>query len=289
MKGNGFLTMTAHEILKDAGVFADMGPAEILDHPAWTVPVEWSGEPAEIRSDGFVPAESVSFAVKLGADRCVLSIAATEAFPDLSRLIGVKDSVPGAVLQALAEKETGALLSALENATRMEVAIVGACEGAADARPFRIVRGGKDLVRFSLTLGPRVLEALGQLCRLDVAHPSIRERRIVCELEYAKIALGADEVAGLAPGDHILLPEMNEELPGRLVAAGRDDRDALRVVDAEPADVTAGAWLAAEGVLRRSRTERCRLRLVRGGRTLAEGSLAQLAGQPAFAIEKIGG
>ena len=268
---------------------AEMSPVETLAHPAWTLPVEWNGEKAELRSDGIVPADAIAVRVRFGATPCVLALAASEAFPELSRLLPVRSAVPEAILLAEIEKEAGPLLAVLEDATRMEVAVDGLCEAAADATAFRIVRDGEDLVRFTLTVVPALLESLGDLRRLDAAHPSIAELPLDCELEYAKIDLSAEELAGLAAGDRILLPEMDGKTPARLVLAGRGDAAALRVIDAEPARTTVGAWLEAEGEIRRARTEPCRLRLVKGEKTLATGSLALLGEHPVMQIEAIGG
>ena len=283
------LTDLIRELEGTACGLAGLSPAETLVHPAWTLPVEWDGEKAELRSDGTVPADAIAVRVRFGATPCVLALAASEALPELSRLLPVRSAVPEAILLAEIEKEAGPLLAALEDATRMEVAVDGLCEPAADATAFRIVRDGEDLVRFTLTVAPALLEALGDIRRLDTAHPSIAEKPLDCELEYAKIDLSAEELAGLAAGDRILLPEMDGKTPARLVLAGRGDAAALRVVDAEPARTTAGAWLAAEGEIRRRRTEPCRLRLVKGGKTLAAGSLALLGEHPALQIEAIGG
>lgn len=281
--------MDEHEMLKEAGVFAGLGPAETLAHPAWVLPMEWDGEEAELRSDGTVPADALAVRVKFGTTPCVLALAASEAFPELSQLLPVRSAVPEAILLAEVEKEAGPLLAALEDATRMEVAVDGLCEPAADATAFRVVRDGEDLVRFTLTVAPALLEALGDIRRLDTAHPSIAEKPLDCELEYAKIDLSAEELAGLAAGDRILLPEMDGEDPARLVLAGRGDAAALRVIDAEPARTTAGEWAGAEGEIRRARTEPCRLKLVKGGKTLATGSLALLGEHQVMQIEAIGG
>ena len=271
------------------GGLTGLSPSETLAHPAWTLPVEWDGERAELRSDGTVPADAVAVRVRFGATPCVLALAASEAFPELSRLLPVRSAVPEAILLAEIEKEAGPLLAALEDATRMEVAVDGLCEPVADATAFRIVRRGEDLVRFTLTVASALLGALGDPRRLDASHPSIAELPLDCELEYAKINLSGEELAGLAVGDVILLPEMAEKTPARLVLAGCGDAAALRVVDAEPARTTAGAWLEAEGEIRCGRTEPCRLRLVKGGKTLATGSLALLGEHQVLRIEAIGG
>ena len=277
------------EKVPEAGGLAGMSPAETLAHPAWTLPVEWDGERAELRSDGTVPADVIAVRVRFGTTPCVLALAASEALPELSRLLPVRSAVPEAIFLAEIEKEAGPLLAALEDATRMEVAVDGLCEPAADATAFRVVRGGEDLVRFTLTVAPPLLKALGDRRRLDAAHPSIAEAPLDCELEYAKIVLSGEELAGLAAGDMILLPEMGGKTPARLVLAGRGDAAALRVIDAEPARTTAGAWLEAEGEIRRGRTEPCRMKLVKGERTLATGSLALLGEHQALRIEAIGG
>ena len=272
-----------------AGGLAGLSPAETLAHPAWMLPVEWDGARAELRSDGAVPADAIAVRVRFGATPCVLALAASEAFPELSRLLPVRSAVPEAILLAEIEKEAGPLLAALEDATRMEVAVDGLCEPAADATAFRIVRDGEDLVRFTLTVAPALLKALGDPKRLDATHPSIAEQPLDCELEYAKIDLSSAELAGLAAGDAILLPEMDGKTPARLVLAGRGDAAALRVIDAEPARTTVGAWLEAEGEIRRARTEPCRLRLVKGGATLASGELSRLGERPALRVAAIGG
>ena len=283
------LTDLIGELEGTACGLAGLSPAETLAHPAWMLPVEWDGEKAELRSDGTVPADALAVRVRFGATPCVLALAASEAFPELSRLLPVRSAVPEAILLAEIEKEAGPLLAVLEDATRMEVAVDGLCEPAADATAFRIARDGEDLVRFTLTVAPVLLGALGDPKRLDATHPSIADLPLDCELEYAKIDLSAEELAGLAAGDLILLPEMDGKAPARLVLAGRGDAAALRVIDAEPARTTVGAWLEAEGEIRRARTEPCRLKLAKGGATLASGELSRLGEHPALQIAAIGG
>ena len=279
--------MDAQELIRSMPEFAALKPAEILAHPAWRMPVEWDGREAELRSDGKPSADAVSLRVSFAGTDCVLSIFAAEAFPDLSRLLPARRAVPDALMLAVVEKEAGRLLSLLEDATRMEVSVSGLCEPAAGMTAFRVVRGDGEEVRFALEVAPGPMRALGDLGFLDVAHPSVADRPLACEVEYATVELEEDELGGLAKGDCLVLPELEEERPGRLVLPGRGAAGALRVVNSQAESATVGEWLAADGDIRRERTGDGPLHLTRDGKVLAVGTASRLGDRAALVIDTV--
>jgi hypothetical protein len=97
--------------------------------------------------------------------------------------------------------------------------------------------------------------------------------------------LTAEEEAGLAPGDYLLLPEMSAEKPGRVCLPGTLAPDRLRVVAAERADIPFATALQDDLRCAPAGTED--LLLMKGDRRIASGRLSKLGMQPAFAVEAL--
>ena len=97
--------------------------------------------------------------------------------------------------------------------------------------------------------------------------------------------LSAEEEAGLAPGDYLLLPEMSAEKPGRVCLPGTLAPDRLRVIAAERADIPFATALQDE--LRCAPVGTDDLLLMKGDRRMASGRLSKLGEQPAFAVEAL--
>ena len=269
------------DLLSALDAYAGLGPLEILSHPAWGIPVQWNGEAAVLRADAEVPAETLNLSVRLGEESCVLGLVPSPATPELAKLFPARDQVPPPILLAVAEKEAGPLFQMLENALRRELSVQGLAEAPAEAaRAF-----GVGDITFTLTLTDALIRELGDLKRLDCAHPSIAETKVSMEVEYAVFDLSAEEESGLAPGDYLLLPEMSAEKPGRMLRPGTQPPDRLRVVAAERAEVPFAT--ALEDDLRCAPVGTDDLALMRGDRRIASGRLSKLGEQPAFAVEAL--
>ena len=172
------------ELLSALDAFAGLDPQAILSHPAWGVSIPWDGATATLRADAVAPAEMLNLSVRFGDDACVLGLAPSASFPELSRLLPIRADVPQPILLAVVEKEAGPFLQMLENVIRRELSVQGLAEApVADAHAFRVVAAdGTDAVTFSLTLSDTLLKELGDLRRLDCTHPSIAEIKVPMEV-----------------------------------------------------------------------------------------------------------
>lgn len=275
------------DLLSELDAFTVLGPKDILSHPAWGVPVPWGEGSATLRADAVAPAETIDLAVKFGDDACVLGLAPSSSFPEISALFPVRADVPQPILLATVEKEAGALFQMLENVIRRELSVQGLAETpAAGARAFRVVAAdGTDAATFTLTLSDALLSELGDLKRLDCANPAIAESKVSVEVEYAVFDLSPEEESGLAAGDYLLLPEMSADKPGRVLLPGRGDPGRLRVIAAERAEIPFSAALQDD--LRCAAAGTDDLLLVKGVRRIASGRLAKLGEQPALAVEAL--
>ena len=275
------------DLLSVLDAYAGLSPQAILSHPAWGVPVPWGGGTAALRADAVMPAETLNLAVRFGDDACVLGLVPSDAFPELSKLFPVRGDVPQPILLAVIEKEAGPFLQMLENVMRRELSVQGLAEASApDARAFRVeAADATSAVTFTLTLSEKMVRELGDLKYLDCEHPSIAETKVSMEVAYAVFDLSAEEEAGLAPGDYLLLPEMSAEKPGRVCLPGTLAPDRLRVVAAERADIPFATALQDD--LRCAPAGTDDLLLMKGDRRIASGRLSKLGIQPAFAVEAL--
>ena len=294
-------------------------PDEILDSPAFAMPCRLGDESVLLRRASVEPAESemLSLSVAFGDEEHLLCVARSPRFPELEKLWDVRADVPEPVLLALVEKECGPLFQLLENAVRKQLRLVGledvSRRGAeSNVANWELASGtgnNGDILRFSLSRTPAVVSALGVLRNLDLAHEAIRSQALPAEIEYAAFQLPDADLASLAPGDAVLLPEIGTVAP-RLVACGRFvvdghgvapyQEDAMcRVHAATECTAAVGDLFdAAEGDRGAANVANAgmeigtgnngnilQLRLLRNGKTLATGRLDRLGDSPAFVVE----
>ena len=292
------------EILSSLPQWAKATPATILTSPAWTLPCRLGDESCAMRLDAPVPAETLDILIRLGDEEHVLGLVDTPALPELHAVWSSRADLPQPILLALVEKECGPLLQLLENAARRQLKIVGLAQERPEAptAQARVFSAAGDLVSFSITLSPALAETLGQLRFLDPSHPSVRAIVLDAEVEVASFALGAAEIAGLAPGDALLLPEV-DTIPQRLIVDGRfaasggdvvawRDEGLLRVLVGETRGITLGALLDAaagnaDALALAKPAENAPLRLSRAGATLATGRLGTVGAQRAFVVDAV--
>ena len=314
--------MNPLDLLSSLPPFRGWSPAEVLASPAWAMPCRLGSEEGRLVSDGaLLPADPLRLAVRFADDPATLALADSPIFPELHALWSSRADVPSPILLALVEKECGPLLQLLENAAGRQLAIDGLADGeAVDGKAFVLRRAsGEDLCSFALTLPPAVLESFGALRNLDAAHPSVREQEYSAQIQLAAPVLSSDDLASLAPGDHLLLPEVKPapaESPdgqaptcpeatlvvsGLLAAAPSGlapwtDPGTLRVVLSDSAmlplgdllDLASGSLDHSSLVARHSSLrEGAALALLRGPATLAAGRLGAVASQPSFEIETV--
>ena len=292
------------EILSSLPQWAKATPATILASPAWTLPCRLGDESCSMRLDAPVPAETLDILIRLGDDEHVLGIVDTPSLTELHAIWAVRADVPQPILLALIEKECGPLLQLLENAARRQLKVIEFAQGRSEAKTVcsRVFSAAGDLISFTLTLSPALAETLGQLRFIDASHPSVRETVLSAEVEVASFALGASEIAGLAPGDALLLPEV-DTIPqrmivdGRFAASGGDviawrDEGLLRVLAGETGEITLGALLDAaagnaDALTLSKPAENAPLRLSQSGNILATGRLGSVGAQRAFVVDAI--
>ena len=275
--------------------WADAAPEALLDSPAWAMPCRLGEDSTVLRTADVRPGDTLNLAVLLDGERHVLSIADSPRFADIHALWPSRADVPEPILLALVEKECGPLLQLVENAVRRQLKIEGLATDGPDART--VFAQVNDVV-FGLTRSPTVEVAFGQLRFIDCAHQAVRDTVLPCETELAAFTLSAADLASLAVGDALLLPEVGT-VPPRLVVDGRfavdengvlpfKDDGRLRVVGAEARTLTLGELFdRAQNPVAEKSAAPAQLRLVASGKTAAQGRLEQLASHPAFVVESL--
>ncbi len=292
------------EILSSLPAWAKSTPATILASPAWTLPCRLGDETCSMRLDAPVPAETLDILIRLGDEEHVLGIIDTPSLPELHAVWAARADVPEPILLALVEKECGPLLQLLENAVRRQLQVVGLAQERTEVQTVcaRVFAALGDLMSFTLTLSPALTETLGLLRFIDPSHPSVRDSVLTAEVEVASFALGAAELAGLEPGDALLLPEV-DTIPQRLIVDGRfaasagdviawRDEGLLRVLSGEPREITLGALLDAaagnaDALTVAKPAENAPLRLSRSGSVIATGRLGAVGAQRAFLVDAV--
>ena len=287
--------MKPHEILSMIPRWADAAPEALLDSPAWAMPCRLGDDAATLRVADVRPCETLDISVLLDGERHVLSIADSPRFADLHALWPSRTDVPEPILLALVERECGMLLQLVENAVRRQLKVEGLAGSGPDARTlFAHVSD----VTFGLTRSPMVEAAFGQLRFIDCSSQTVREASFPCETELAAFALSAADLASLAVGDALLLPEIGT-VPPRLIVDGRfvmdengvapfKDDGRLRIVDAESRLLTLGELFdRAQSPTAEKPAAPAQLKLVSSGKMLATGRLEQLASQAAFIVEML--
>ncbi len=296
--------MKPFELLSSIPQWASAAPDAILASPAWAMQCRLGDTPCVMRLGATRPAEEISLDILLENEPHVLSIADSPNFADLHAVWPSRTDVPEPILLALVEKECGPLLQLIENAVRLQLKIVGIAKTppSPEAACARISSAdGEELAVFTLDMSQKIVAALGQLRNLDLSHESIRDATLPIETEYATFAIPSTDLSALAPGDALLVPEV-ETIPPRLIVDGRfslsdngiapwKDDGMLRICSAESAQISVGALLdAAEGNVPEKTPaplENMSLKLVRMGKTLAVGKFNKIAAQSAFIAETI--
>ena len=294
--------MKTSEILGSLPRWSNATADELMASPAWTMPCRLGDVACTMRLDALKPADTLDVSIMLENERHVLSLSDTPHFADLHRLWPTRADIPEPVILALVEKECGPLLQLIENAAHCQLKVQGLASAADDDAArlcARLCAEGSDVLSFAVTSSPLIARSFGKLLFIDSSHPSVREEQLPAVNEYAAFVLSAADLASLAPGDLLLLPEIGTS-PARLVADGRFaidgngvvpfvDDGRLRVIDAAPHSITVGDILdraqnpsAAEGA-----AAPLQLVLVRSGKTIAAGRLDRLGEQPAFAVETL--
>ena len=308
-----------------SGASLPSSPDAILNSPAFAMPCRLGEEQATLCPAEVAPLDTLDLEIAFGDEPHTLSLVRSPAFPELDKVWDARSDVPAPILLALVEKECGPLFQMLENAVRKQLRLVGVedslrrgAKGAeAQSRAISICLSASsaslrenNIITFSLTRSASVVSAFGVLRNLDLSHESIRSVRLSAVVEYASFALPDSDVASLAPGDALLLPEIGSISP-RLVVDGSlvidengvsqaADDGTFRIRAAEAVEISLGEMMDAAGELKveklkveSSKAESCRdgaqLRLVRSGKAVAAGRLGRLGDHPAFLVESLFG
>ena len=287
--------MKPSEILAAMPSWASAGSEKILSSPAWAMPCRLGETQTLLRRSEMFPPDTLDISILLEGEKTVLSIADSPHFEDLHAVWGALGEMPAPIVLALVEKCCGGLLQLVENALRRRLSI----SGMASSRPDGMCAFRAGDMDFAIALSAASTAALGQLRFIDTSHPSVREERIPAETQIAAFSIPAADVAALAPGDAILLPEA-ATMPRSLVAAGVLVSDAngvsafaedgrLRAMLAEPCETTLGALFdAAENPSAPPAdppAQDAPMKLVKDGSSIAAGRFGRVAGQFAFIVE----
>jgi len=216
--------MNAREILKTWPGLDKANAATLLASEAWRLETEYAGKPALVRPRASLdPAATLDLDIALDGEPHRLRIADSESFADLHRLWSRRRELPGALVLALVERECGPLLQTLENAARRRLSVAGLSDGTRAAANERVVGLTADGVRldFAIDLSPVLTVEWGRLDNIDVTHPSVRALVRPARAEFARYDMTEAEVASLAPGGALLLPE--DATPTWLLPTAADD------------------------------------------------------------------
>ena len=291
--------MKASEILLALPQWANATSEEIVSSPAWTMPCRLGEKPCTMRLDALRPADTLDIAIMLEDEAHVLSLVDTPYFEDLHRLWASRAEVPAPILLALVEKECGPLLQLVENVSRRQLKIAGLADTVPDGRfSAQICADGTPLLSFAITATPALTRTFGKVAFIDANHPAVRALPLDAVVEYAAFVLPAADLASLAVGDALLLPEVGTVAPRLIVdrrfvvdengVAPYKDDGMLLVVGAEPYAITLGDLLdyAKEPSAPKAPSPGS-LRLEASGRAVAFGRLDRLADQNAFLVESL--
>ena len=296
------------EILSELPQWAKATADNLLASPAGAMPCRLGEQNCTMRLDALRPSETLDLLVRLGTEEHVLGLCDSENLGELHAVWPTRAEVPEPVLLALVEKECGMLLQLIENAVRQQLSIVGIAPSPRDPDEQALFAQiysaeGGPVCSFSLSSSTTLVSALGQLRFLDATHPAIRDCMLSADMEFATFALPTTDLAALAPGDALLLPELGTLPPRKVVAErflvsengviGWKDDGALRVLATEPIAMTVGELLDlavgnATSPTSQSLPANTPLRLVRFGKTLAVGRLDVVGTQQAFVIDAAG-
>ena len=293
--------MKPSEIIGSMPKWASATSDELVVSPAWAMPCRLGDRSCVMRLDAMRPADTIDVAITLEDEAHVLSLVDTPMFEDLHRLWSTRSDVPEPILLALIERECAPLLQLVENAARRQLKIVGLASDVPEDRLCARLcdANGMDMLSFAITATPSLVRMLGRINFIDASHPAVRETPVSSVTEIAAFVLSAADLASLAVGDALLLPEVGSVAPrliidGRFVVDGHGvdrfkDDGMLLVVDATTREIDLGTVLDhARAPSSPDAPQPSELRLLSSGRTLATGRLDSIAGQSAFIVESIG-
>lgn len=287
------------EILSSIPPWAKAAPETILDSPAFAMPCQIGDKGGVLRRAQVDPAGAAMLALSIsfGDEPHTLCLSRSPAFTELDKVWDSRAEVPDALILALVERECGPLFQFLENAVRKQMRLVGIAAEPVDGSSRDMVSFQVGDIVFSVTRSASVLSAFGLLRNLDLSHESIREQQLSAMIEYASFALSAEDIASLAPGDALLLPEI-DSVPPRVFVAGRFVVDANGVAPYAADSLVHVLAQREDGIALGnvfdavetpspppSAAVGTQLRVVKDGRLLASGHLDRLAGQLAFFVE----
>ena len=277
--------MNKFELLQNWPSWKGATAEAIYGSPAWAMPGRWGDSEVRLRRTDTVFRDVLAITIRLDDEEHCLGLGNRETFPDLQKLWDVKNDLPEALKLALVEKECGQLLQLLENAAKRQLTIVGVAPSAArqDATGFEVVDGGGTiLASFNLDVTPGLIGTFGQFKYLDVNHEAIRSLTRDAWAVFASFALPEKDVAELAIGDCLLLPEVKTGAAKWQVALPRDEF--LTIASAQPEPLSFAQFadddlptIAKPSVLR----------IFRRGKAIAQGRLDTVGLQPAVVIEEL--
>ena len=136
---------------------------------------------------------------------------------------------------------------------------------------------------FAFDARPSTVRTFGQLRFLDTNHGSIRSMERPARAVYATFDLPDSDVAGLAAGDCLLLPELESGVAGEW-RCGLPDDGRFRVVSREEHSISFASF--ADGAMPPLPSPAA-LELYRGQAAVARGRFGSLCSKPAFVTEEV--
>ena len=270
-------------LLKDWPTFDRANAETIFASPAWRLETDYGETPAALAKAREPIQDLLWVSVTLDDEAHVLGIGDFEAFHDLHLLWAKREALPEEMRLALIERECGDLFRVLEKVFRRQLTIKGMAESGAVAVSRRTdfqLTVGESVLGFALDLSPLLVTEVGKLRHLDPGHEAIRTLRRPAWVEYVAIDLLEPEFASLAVGDCIVIPEGVE--PAWRMTMPEDD---LVHVRSETAGEVTFAQMADDEWP--EFPEPGRIVLIKGGRSVARGSLETLGLQRVFKVEEV--
>ena len=277
--------MNAFELLQNWPSWKKASAETIFNSAAWAMPVRWRDTSCIMRKADVTFRDVLGISIRLDDEENFIGIDNRETFKDLNRLWDVRDSLPDALKLALVEKECGALLQIIENASRRQLTVidVAPAERRAQSTGFEIVaQDGNIMATFDLKVTPAIILAFGLMKFIDVNHPSIRSMTRPARAVFATFKLTETEKANLAPGDYIMMPELST-VPSQWEFTPPSE-GYLQICAPETSELTFAQ--VADAQLPEI-AEPTVLELLSSAGTIARGRATKLAETPAFAIEEI--
>ncbi len=260
----------AVEILKSWPGWLHAGVETILASPAWRFEVRAGDSDGTLQRIDEMPTDILHLSVTFDGTPAILSLADSEAYPDLHLLWARRAELPSAVLLALIEKECTPLFALLEAATRRQFSLVQVVANPTQQTVGFKLDGLSAPLLFALELPAEIAPTFGCLENLDPTHPTIATATRPAWIAYETLAVTAADCAALQAGDLVLrtatdaTPHWSFELP---------QDDVVHVMSRETTDITFADVLAhALPPL----PETTAWSLVQAGRVLADVEPAQI-------------